>query len=352
MDRDEPPPVICDLCLGESDNIRLTKVSNGAHCKICTLPYTPYHFKPHRRDSDLTKTLICTRCSKQRNICQCCMLDMVWHISMQLRDRMLSMIQKDPANITEEAKNDMMKRFLALKDVKLGGARITSDPGEIENIMGKLQEILHERPASSTEPAGKTRDDSALSEKFKHVDISRLLRKLPLNQSFGDTAPCRSFFIYNIDASLPEWKVSNAISDTVNTRDWQDRTTTSLIINHKARCGGIRFKSEELGSKFVKNLQDSDSTLRTGQDLQRGVLKINHLHIFVIPWTSGFSAASFGANTGENIKLSLSLSRMIGLEIKPKDDHVPHAIQAAPNVKTSKVTKKRQKSKRVLNLEL
>lgn len=342
--------MICDLCLGDSDNVRLTKITNGAHCKICTLPYTLYHFKPHRRDSNLTKTLICTRCSKQRNICQCCMLDMVWHIPLQLRDRMLSMIQKDSANVTEEAKNDMMKRFLALKDVKLGGARITSDPHEIDRIMGKLQQILHEVPAGkATQP--RIQDKSDQLDNFQHVDIGRLLRKLPLNQSFDNTVPCKSFFIYNVDPLIPEWKVSSAIADAVNTEEWQDRTTNSLVINHKARCGGFRLKSEELGSKFVSALQSSNSTLQTAQGLQRGMLKINHFQVFVIPWSSGFSAGSFGANTSENIKLSLSLNKMITMDTKSAD-HVPTPGKATVKSKGNKVTKKRSKSKRISNIEL
>ncbi|QLL32182.1 hypothetical protein HG536_0C03500 [Torulaspora globosa] len=348
---EEEPPVICDLCLGESSNVRLTKISNGAHCKICTLPYTLYHFKPHRRDSNLTKTLICTRCSKQRNICQCCMLDMVWHIPLQLRDRMLAMIEKDPANITEEAKNDMMKRFLALKDVKLGGARTTSDPREIDKLMNKLQEILHQRPTNAA-PQATITDPSAQLENFRHVDIARLLRRLPLNQSFGDTAACKSFFVYNIDPSIPEWKISSAIAETVGTDEWQDRTTTSLVINHKAHCGGFRFKNEDLGLKFIRNLQASSSTLLTTQNLRRGVLNINHFRIFVIPWTSGFSAASFGASTSENIKLSLSLNKMISMETAIPRDHVLKAVQATAKSKDNKVTKRRAKSKRISNIEL
>ncbi|QLQ80439.1 hypothetical protein HG537_0D04390 [Torulaspora globosa] len=348
---EEETPVICDLCLGDSDNVRLTKVSNGAHCKICTLPYTLYHFKPNRRDSNLTKTLICTRCSKQRNICQCCMLDMVWHIPLQLRDRMLAMIQKDSTNITEEAKNDMMKRFLALKDVKLGGARITSDPREIDTVMIKLQEILHQHPITAA-PQARITDSSAQLENFKHVDITRLLRKLPLNQSFDDTTACKSFFIYNIDPSIPEWKISSAIAETVSTDEWQDRTTTSLVINHKAHCGGFRFKNEDLGLKFIRNLQASNSTLKTTKNLQRGILKINHFRVFVIPWTSGFSTGSFGSTTGENIKLSLSLNKMITMETKTSPDHVPKGVEVTAKSKDNKVTKRRAKTKRISNIEL
>ena len=51
------------------------------------------------------------------------------------------------------------------------------------------------------------------------------------------------------------------------------------------------------------------------QGLKRGVLLIDRFRIFIIPWSSGFSAASFGTNTAENIKLSLSLNKLIQLEL-------------------------------------
>lgn len=339
----DDPPVVCDPCLGDSSNIRMTKATNGAQCKICTLPYTLFHFKPHIRDANLTKTVICRRCALQRNICQCCMLDMVWHISVQLRDQMLAMIQKDRNVVTEEAQNDMMRRFLALKGGKLGGAQITSDPNEIHSVLNKLQEVLHSNPVSVVKKI-----ESAPLEKFKQYDISSLLRKLPLKDSFGTTEPCKSFFLYNVDASIPEWKISKAIAETVNNEQWQDRATTALVVNHKAKCGGIRFKSEELGQKFVETLQSSGSAFKTAENLERGVLKIDHFRLFVIPWTSGFSASSFGATTGENIKLSLSLDKLIKVE-----NSANLTAAAAPEkTKKNKVTKKRQTPKRVSNLEL
>lgn len=346
---EDEPPVVCEPCLGDSSSIRMTKAKNGAQCKICTLPYTLYHFKPHSRDASLTKTVICRRCATQRNICQCCMLDMVWHISVQLRDQMLAMIQKDRSNVTEEAQNDMMKRFLALKDVKLGGARITSDPSAIQGVLGKLEQVLTSQPVSIE---AKASGDSNALERFKQYDISRVLRKLPLKDSLDGATPCKSFFLFNVDASIPEWKISKAITDTVNNEQWQDRATTAVIVNHKAKCGGIRFKSEELGQKFAESLQSSGSTFKTAGNLQRGVLKIAHFRVFVIPWASGFSTSSFGASVGENIKLSLSMDKLIKLETVSAGQSTAAAPAPAGKIKKNKVTKKRQSSRRVQNLEL
>lgn len=99
----EPPPNICEQCLGDEANIRMTKIPQGSECKICTLPFTLYHFKTSKRSNNIIKTLICVRCATQRNICQCCMLDSRWHIPIQLRDHLISLVNEENV-MTEEAK--------------------------------------------------------------------------------------------------------------------------------------------------------------------------------------------------------------------------------------------------------
>lgn len=373
VDYDSQPPSICDVCLGDSPNIRLTKLPNGAQCKICTMTFTSYHFKQQERSSNLTKTLICLRCATQRNVCQCCMLDMTWHIPVQLRDSIVSLVNQDKSMITKEAKNDIMKRFLALKDGKLGGAQVTSDSKQTDELMQKLKDILlqnnskeniHKKTEaiSSGDSSNSTRLDNS---KLKGIDISHIIRKLPLRESFLDTtASVKSFFLYNIDPSIPEWKVSDQISNIVGTKDWKDPTSLSLIIIHKAKCGGVRFKSEELGSKFVKNMLASGSFMKSNDGkVQRGILKIDHFQIFAIPWRSGFSGSSFGGNVNENIKLSLSMNKLIQLENGASTESELQSEPAKKSVKTppggsktmakkNKITKPKKSKKRISNLQL
>ncbi|CAI4055319.1 hypothetical protein SKDZ_02G1700 [Saccharomyces kudriavzevii ZP591] len=343
----ELPPKICEQCLGDKTEIRMTKISQGSECKICTLPFTLYHFKACKRNSNIVKTLICVRCAAQRNVCQCCMLDLRWHIPVQLRDHLISMVSEENI-VTEEAKNDMMRRFLSLKDVKLGGAQITSDPSEADNILDRLRGIL-QRPGSNDEKslshsreaaalAKKEQDTNVINiEKYASVDISHILKKLPLSESFSNDVSTRSFFLYNVDVSIPEWKISDTISQLLTLRKLGDGNALSLIINHKAKCGGVRFQSNELGEKFASKLNE---TLTTPKSINRGVLRIDRSRIFVIPWTSGFSAASFGANTAENIKLSLSLNKLIQVELGVRDKQLP-AISTENSKKRMKNTSKK-----------
>lgn len=365
MSGDDEPPMICDVCLGDSNRIRLTKNTRGSKCKICTLPFTVYHFKANK-DVNLTKTLICTKCAKQRNICQCCMLDMTWHIPLLLRDRMLSLINKDKSMITEEVKNDMMKKFLALKDVELGGARVTSDPTQVDLLMNKLQDILTKKAVPHVSDAlvsqEKTPSQNKL-DKFKSVDVSHVLRKIPFKDSFDLETPAKSFFLYNLNTSIPEWRINQTIAQIVGMKDWQDQVSNSLILNHKAKCGGVRFKSDDLGLRFTEALLQSNSFFKTCKGLQRGILKIDHFQIFIIPWKSGFSTSSFGSSVGENIKLSLSLDHLIKIDFSSNsNDTVELATRKTGSVTEKKkigrnnskgaVTKKKTKVRRVPTLEL
>ncbi|CAI1912734.1 hypothetical protein SEUBUCD646_0D02770 [Saccharomyces eubayanus] len=345
----ELPPKICEQCLGDDTNVRMTKIPQGSECKICTLPFTLYHFKASKRSGHIVKTLICGRCATQRNVCQCCMLDLRWHIPVQLRDHLISMVNEENV-ITEEAKNDMMKRFLSLKDVKLGGAQITSDSAEADIILDKLKSILQKATSDSESSqlqiqgaaeSDKNKQDKD-TEKYRSVDVSHILKKIPLSESFTSDVSSRSFFLYNIDASIPEWKIADSISQLLNIKKWSDGNSLSLIINHKAKCGGVRFQSSMLGEQFARKVQE---TITTRKGLERGVLRIDRSRIFVIPWTSGFSAASFGATTAENIKLSLSLNKLMGLELGSDDKQF--RAKSLDNIKKNKqnTSKKVQKAK-------
>lgn len=167
-------PAICEACLG--DQTRLTRAVNGAECKICTLAFTVYHFKTHHK---VNRTVICHNCSKQRNICQCCLLDLQWHIPVELRDRVLSLIQGSEV-ATEEAQNDMMKRFIALKDgstYKVGGAKVTSDASATADVIERIRDTLQAVEDKDNSNAN-VKSAAIAPQSVTEVDISHLLKKL------------------------------------------------------------------------------------------------------------------------------------------------------------------------------
>ncbi|CCE65692.1 hypothetical protein TPHA_0M01170 [Tetrapisispora phaffii CBS 4417] len=365
MSSDEREFNICDSCFGRSSNIRMTKIPNGAECKICTFPFDVFQFKSTNRSANVKKSIICFKCSNQRNVCQCCMLDLKWHIPIKVRDKIVSIINNDKSMQTEEAKNDMMKRFLALKDVKLGAAKITDDDVKLEKLMSQLGEYIRKEKALQNQRA----DDADLkldnhgrsnAKEFENINIEHVLKKLPLQASFqlkedvNETE--RSYFLYNIDQSLPEWKITNKISEILKISDWQEKNSNSVIIKHKSRCGGVRLKNAILASNFVKSIIKDDLILKTKEGLFRGILKIDGHHVFVIPWSMGFSNGSFGNSLKENIKLNIILDKLIRLENNRNDLSTESTTSSgkARIQNKGKIEKKdkNKKSKRITNIQL
>ncbi|CUS21485.1 LAQU0S03e03664g1_1 [Lachancea quebecensis] len=336
-------PAICKTCLG--DQVRLTRAVNGAECKICTLPFTVYHFKAHQR---INRTVVCYNCSKQRNVCQCCLLDLQWQIPVELRDRVLSLIQGSEV-ATHEAQNEMMKRFIALKDgdsFKMGGASVTSSASATADALKRIRDTVEaaENSGKATDAAEPGRDMSS-SKNLADVDITQLLKKLPLKGSLSDGT---SFFLYNIDPSVAEWAIVDAVTELVGTPSWKDPVSTSVIINHTARCGGIRFKTPELAQRFINQVP----AFKTEAGTTKGKLLVQNSRVHVVSWPQ-FNRAALGTKHTECLKLGASLDKVV-----QKDLSSPAAAKTTPIKKQGKVTKKassskdKKRNKRITDIEL
>ena len=68
-------PILCQTCLGESKFVRMIKETFGGTCKMCDRPYSIFKWRPGRGES-YKKTEVCQTCSKVKNICQTCILDL------------------------------------------------------------------------------------------------------------------------------------------------------------------------------------------------------------------------------------------------------------------------------------
>ena len=82
-------PTVCENCLGEDANVRMTKANNGAACKICERAFTCFRWKAGKKGR-FKSTIICQLCAKMKNVCQCCLLDLELGIPVQLRDKYLA----------------------------------------------------------------------------------------------------------------------------------------------------------------------------------------------------------------------------------------------------------------------
>jgi pre-mRNA-splicing factor RBM22/SLT11 len=76
-------PILCETCLGPNPYIRMTKEQYGRECKICTRPFTIFRWKPGN-DARYKKTEVCQTCSKAKNVCQVCLLDLEYGLPVQV----------------------------------------------------------------------------------------------------------------------------------------------------------------------------------------------------------------------------------------------------------------------------
>ncbi|PKA65792.1 Zinc finger CCCH domain-containing protein 40 [Apostasia shenzhenica] len=100
-------PIICESCLGDNPYVRMTIAHYDKECKICTRPFTVFRWRPGR-DARFKKTEICQTCSKLKNVCQVCLLDLEYGLPVQVRDTALSINSNDAI-----PKSDVNREYFA-----------------------------------------------------------------------------------------------------------------------------------------------------------------------------------------------------------------------------------------------
>ena len=80
-------PLLCSSCLGSNRKVQLLKKTNGKECNICQRRYTSYQWRPSTVTRKLASTVMCYTCARLKNVCQCCVKDMQYGMSVTQRDR-------------------------------------------------------------------------------------------------------------------------------------------------------------------------------------------------------------------------------------------------------------------------
>ena len=125
-------PILCQTCLGDNPYIRMTKEKFGKECKICDRPFTVFRWCPGAR-MRFKKTEVCQTCSKLKNICQTCLLDLEYGLPVQTRDYALGLKDNIPkSDVNKEYYTQNMEREIANTDGTvavgdLGKAQAPSD---------------------------------------------------------------------------------------------------------------------------------------------------------------------------------------------------------------------------------
>ncbi|XP_070544390.1 pre-mRNA-splicing factor RBM22-like [Ptychodera flava] len=109
-------PILCQTCLGDNPYVRMTKEKYGKECKICARPFTVFRWCPGAR-MRFKKTEVCQTCSKLKNCCQTCLLDLEYGLPLQVRDAALNIKDDMPkSDVNKEYYTQNMEREIANSD--------------------------------------------------------------------------------------------------------------------------------------------------------------------------------------------------------------------------------------------
>ncbi|KAK3243518.1 hypothetical protein CYMTET_46836 [Cymbomonas tetramitiformis] len=134
-------PILCESCLGPNPYVRMTKEEYGRECKICTRPFTIFRWRPGH-DARYKKTEVCQTCSKMKNVCQVCLLDLQYGLPVQVRDQALGAENEDVP------KSDVNREFYADQQDRLAkeGRDFQGSYGKITVKSDTIQKLQRTTP--------------------------------------------------------------------------------------------------------------------------------------------------------------------------------------------------------------
>ncbi|KAH3684936.1 hypothetical protein WICPIJ_004091 [Wickerhamomyces pijperi] len=305
------PPALCEKCLGPSEHLRMLRDQNSLECKLCTRPFTVYKWKPHP-NSPYKQTIICLTCSRQRNCCQCCLLDLTYGISVQMRDEVLKMAGVKSLSNEMTPKNEVTKLYVAGNEDKfqsLGGAGVSKDQEKAREVLRKLAIITKQQEDEKNKliASGKNHQtNDKLPQNLEKVDVTKIFSKLPLNGSITPEQEKKysTLFIFGIDPSLPDYKITNHFTSLI---PQQVQTTTTAqpikayVSCQKSRYAYLTLSSPEMADAITKGIKPI-------KDQGPGRIIVENVPLFV---TYVSKQRDFAKSNIERLKIGSLISKFI-----------------------------------------
>lgn len=105
-------PILCQTCLGDNPYMRMMVDKHGQACKVCDKPFTTYRWCPGPK-MRFKKTEICQMCSRVKNVCQTCLLDLAYNLPVQVRDKLLQVSNDIPkSDLNRQYHNQILHKQL------------------------------------------------------------------------------------------------------------------------------------------------------------------------------------------------------------------------------------------------
>jgi len=136
-------PILCETCLGDNPYVRMMKEKYGKECKICARPFTVFRWCPGA-GMRYKKTEVCQTCSKLKNVCQTCLLDLEYGLPVQVRDAALKLKDDLPKSVVnKEYFNQQLEKQMAADD---DNSRAFGELGKITNKNEVLAKLARKGP--------------------------------------------------------------------------------------------------------------------------------------------------------------------------------------------------------------
>lgn len=240
-------PAICDNCCGSNKHIKMIRQADGEECKICTRPFTVYRWNIASEANKSMKTIICPTCSRARNCCQSCMLDITYLIPLEVRDMALKMAGLPNIYSVTSSSNREVKAIMADKQQ----AKFEAE-GESEQAKDILLKLAERLKGQALAPKATKSLASKPNATVKTADVSKIVAKLPFGGliKVPESDPtATSFFIFGISDDVPQYLITELFSKYGKLKN--------VTIVHRARCGFITFISRKSAEDFAKAIRNN-----------------------------------------------------------------------------------------------
>lgn len=305
---------ICTQCLGSDKLLKMLKHPNGLECKVCTRPFDVYRWHTNSRSlAKSKKTIICITCARLKNCCQSCMLDINFHIPLDIRDAALKMAGLENLIKGQLSTRNRELRAIAAEKEEEGyrTEKLTQDEQSQDTaieLLLKLAGKLNERQVSSVKKADKPEPSGG-------VDITDLLAKLPFGGSLEANIQAPSFFIFGFGDEVPQYKISNWFE--------QFGKLKAVTVLHKAKCGFVTFASNDSTKALIESVNNNG--LNNNKKTAGLVLIENKYPLRIVR----SKARTLGTKNEEHQKLSLVVNKVLQ-QLAEKDREA-----ATDNLKTN-----------------